>query len=170
MASRLFLTRGSGGRIEAAGSGETTTVGALARHRLVYESRPLRDASTQGRTPFVKLFEIVPGARVVGRAPAGARVELHLDLQSRNGGGFVYETTTRADAEGRYEATLPYPTESFSPDIRMASHWIATVGSERASFRVPEAAVRGGALVEGPDFDGESQPIGSDSPKVRPLG
>jgi dolichyl-diphosphooligosaccharide--protein glycosyltransferase len=153
MASRLFVTRGSRGQIDSRIGDPPTQVAALARHRLVFESRPMPDEKARRGPPgFVKLFEIVPGARLVGRAAPDASIRLQLTLRSRHGGGLVYETTVTADADGRYEARLPYPNESFSPDIRTAPTWTATSGDVKASFRIPEAAVERGETIDGPDL------------------
>ena len=45
---------------------------ALARHRLIYESEGIGKRDP----PSYKVYEFVPGARIVGAAPAGARVRL----------------------------------------------------------------------------------------------
>jgi dolichyl-diphosphooligosaccharide--protein glycosyltransferase len=154
MTSRLFAARGSRGQIDGIDGIPPTQVQALERHRLVFESSALATTGSQGvSATFVKLFEIVPGAEILGRAPAGVLVRFRLKLQSRNGGGFVYEAASVADDAGRYRVRLPYSNETFSPDIRMAPSWHAIVGDETIPFRVSEAAVEQRLEIEGPEFE-----------------
>ena len=61
--------------------------------------------------PSVKIFEEVPGARLVGTAPAGAVVEARLTLLARSAATRVaYHRAVAADITGRFEVVVPYPT------------------------------------------------------------
>ena len=150
MARRLALLDGSG----------------LARHRLVFE------ASTLGRGRSArahKVFEIVPGARVVGRAPAGALISVRLDLRTNRKRKVVYRTASRANDQGWYELRLPYATssardlKSFAGDapcctlpgpayrIELLRSGMEMHGSG-ADLKIDEAQVQAGDTVRGPDF------------------
>ena len=62
--------------------------------------------------PTVRIFEIVAGARIAGRAAPGATVEVGLPLRSRSDGyEWVYVQLAVADGDGRFEVTVPYATE-----------------------------------------------------------
>ena len=79
------------------GSGSPAAPG-LAHYRAVYVSP---DGS-------VKVFTLVPGAQVVGTAPANSDVSIST-TQSVNGHQFTYSRTVEATADGRYAVTVPYP-------------------------------------------------------------
>ncbi|NNF04267.1 MAG: hypothetical protein HKN17_07355 [Rhodothermales bacterium] len=62
-------------------------------------------------TPRIKIFEIVPGARVIGFTDRNADVRAELDLlSSSTGRRFTYTRTVRSDSTGRFELRLPYST------------------------------------------------------------
>jgi asparagine N-glycosylation enzyme membrane subunit Stt3 len=152
MLSRLYLMRGSSGRVHQPKRGRVVPVRALHRHRLVYESPRLNQGGPGPEAKsFAKLFEIVPGARVLGHAEPGAHVAVRLELRTRLG-PFVYHTNGKADDSGRYSLRLPYSNEVFSPDVRAASSYTFASGEKTAFLSVPEAAVQGGLELEGPEF------------------
>ncbi|AXG09664.1 STT3 domain-containing protein [Haloplanus rubicundus] len=78
------------------GSGSAAAPG-LAHYRAVYVSP---DGS-------VKVFTLVPGARLVGTAPPNSDVSIST-TQSVNGHQFTYSRTVEATAGGRYAVTVPY--------------------------------------------------------------
>ena len=133
---------------------------ALKRHRLIYESVPLIGQLGKDE-PYFKVFEIVPGARVVGRGPPGGRVMARLALEVAPDARFFYVTTSEVDETGRYELVLPYPTESFSPAVEPDNDgYQIGIGNVKARLRVPEAAVRNGRKLQGPSFQRGRRPAG----------
>ena len=143
LAARLALGDGSG----------------LQRHRLVFESSKL------GRGPSArahKIFEVVPGARLVGRAPAGQTVKLRLDLQTNRARKVVYRAKARADAQGQYAFRLPYATTGSkaapndSKETRCCTLPVSLYRIDAAgrsdSFSIDEVQVQRGATLRGPDF------------------
>ena len=58
----------------------------------------------------LKVFRLVPGATLQGMAEPNATVEVSTEV-SLNHGTFTYSTFTTADAEGRYNVTVPNPGE-----------------------------------------------------------
>jgi dolichyl-diphosphooligosaccharide--protein glycosyltransferase len=146
---RLWRRLGNGAP-EQAGPGSP----ALARHRLVWVRNP--SGGSQGAEPApdrVALFEIVPGARVVGAASPGAKVSVELEL--RAGPGRVwYRARTEASPEGTYELRLPYPTDvAVSREVEAIGPYRVRVESRSAALEVREADVRAGAELSGPDFE-----------------
>lgn len=66
-----------------------------------------------GIYPSVKIFEIVPGAIIGGKATEGTQLQARLDLQVISSGRqFTYTQTVSANNQGRYIMTVPYPTGS----------------------------------------------------------
>jgi dolichyl-diphosphooligosaccharide--protein glycosyltransferase len=141
------------GRLEGvAGSGSTereVPATYLAHHRLIYETPQLAGLTGEVRS-YYKLYEVVPGARVEGSAPPGTRVEARLRLLAEPDGELLFRAVSVADASGRFALTVPYPTEPFSDFMRSADSYELVSPLGGASFRVSEAAVRGGDVVEGP--------------------
>ena len=128
----------------------------LRRHRLVYESPPDSPLRPDAPARF-RVFERVAGARIVGRAPAGERVEASLGLASR-ARGRVHRAWVRADAEGRWELTVPYATDGGAGAVRSEPHYELRCNGSTHPLRVPEQAVQSGATLEGPDCSAEPAP------------
>jgi dolichyl-diphosphooligosaccharide--protein glycosyltransferase len=124
----------------------------LERHRLVYESRlwGLQSAAT---LPLYRVFEHVPGARVVGRADPGSEVELSLPMRSGRR-DLVYRASARAAADGRFELRVPYATAGGPRGVRVEDPYTLECKGERASVVVSEAAVRSGGEVIAPPLCG----------------
>jgi asparagine N-glycosylation enzyme membrane subunit Stt3 len=97
--------------------------------------------------PVLWTFEAVRGARLHGRAPAGARVVLEVDLVER-GRRHVWRAWTVAGADGRYALVVPLPTGLVEPTLSTSpvARLRAATGAAIA-IAVPEAAVRGGMDV-----------------------
>ncbi len=121
----------------------------LERHRLIYESRPWPRADSP---PLYKVFEFVPGARVVGRAHPGARIEVLLHLRTNRDRDFVYKTTSMADDQGRYALRLPYATLDQPPAVLVSPHYAFQCEGEQAGLAVAERSVSRGQELRGPDL------------------
>jgi asparagine N-glycosylation enzyme membrane subunit Stt3 len=123
----------------------------LAHHRLIYETPALDGTRGEARS-YYKLYELVIGARVEGSAPPGTRVEARLRLSAEPKGELLFLAVAEAGASGRYALTVPYPNEPFSEGMRSADSYTLVSALGETSFRVSEAAVRGGEVVEGPSL------------------
>jgi dolichyl-diphosphooligosaccharide--protein glycosyltransferase len=123
----------------------------LVGHRLVYESRP-GEGSGRQRASLYKVFEIVPGARIRGRAAPGARVELALPVRTNRLRSFVYRASARADAGGRYVFRVPYANRGGPPAVTVAPAYRLLCGDDVADVAVAEPEVRAGGEVTGPDL------------------
>jgi asparagine N-glycosylation enzyme membrane subunit Stt3 len=98
--------------------------------------------------PYLWTYERVEGARVRGTAPAGTRVigELHFTENRRP---HLYKAYVDAAPDGSWELVLPLPSGLLRPAIRSEARWsISAAGSVPLRIAVPEAAVRGGAMLE----------------------
>jgi dolichyl-diphosphooligosaccharide--protein glycosyltransferase len=140
---RLYRRRGTAGR--------RPPVEPLHHHRLVYQSEPLGPGETE---PYCLIFEIVPGAEIVGRAEPGATVTARLSIEPRRGPGFVYEARAVADAAGTWSVRVPYSSEPSSGEVRTGAHYGIRSGGHDVTLDVPEAAVLRGLRIEAPPLDG----------------
>ncbi len=152
---RLHRMDGSRGRMPAGPGRRPVSVAALGRHRLVYESEPAR---TDPGQPYCRIYEIVAGAEVVGRAETGAFVTLSVDVETSRGRAFEWEGLVQAGPDGTYRVRVPYPNEPFSPEIRTGGSYTVRSGERSRPLVVPGSAVESGARVEGPDLTDESKP------------
>lgn len=101
----------------------------------------------QGRVlAAVKIFEQVEGARVTGRAEAGASVTLRLPLRMRTSGrSFIYERTARAGDGGEFELVCPHATEAVEGrDVESTGPAELVWAGGRGRVRITEEAVQGG--------------------------
>ena len=139
LATRLALRRDGRGALAFPVSGER----ALAHHRLVFVADDADLARAGARPWTVALYEIVPGARVTGTAPAREPVRFELSVPLPDRPPLSYLASTRADAAGRYEIRLPYPSER---------PYLVRADERTASLALSEADVREGRTVAGPIF------------------
>ena len=147
-----LLTRRDGAEVPPTGDGPGAA--ALARHRLIYESEGIGKRDP----PSYKVYEFVPGARIVGAAPAGARVRLKLPLRSNRGRSLVHTASSVADAGGRYLLRVPYANVGGPPAVEIAADYALECGDEVMRVSVRETDVRAGAEVRGPWLCGSSAP------------
>jgi dolichyl-phosphooligosaccharide-protein glycotransferase len=141
------LRRRDGGPVEGGGASQLQA-SSLTRHRLVYESEPIQPGSGP---PQWKLFEVVAGARVAGRAEPGAPVEATLPLETGRGRRFGFVVRRQADAEGRYELTVPYASGA-RDEVISAPRYRLKSGALVAELAVTEDQVQRGDTVPGPDL------------------
>jgi len=137
------LTLRNGGGVE---EGEFGYVPPLAHLALVAESvETLPDAPV---VPFVKLYEIVPGARVrVDGLSPGAEALLLATVRSPRGRAFPYVARLRADTAGAIEVPFPYPTDAAPGRARAARCEIDLGGATIPIVGITEEMVRSGATV-----------------------
>ena len=73
-------------------------------YRLVYESPTTAGTLGDGtEIKYVKIFEIVKGAKIKGKAPPNAMLALYLPIVSNQGREYTILKQTQSDAEGNYE-------------------------------------------------------------------
>jgi dolichyl-diphosphooligosaccharide--protein glycosyltransferase len=118
---------------------------ALSRHRLVFVADDSDLAREPGRPPWtVAVYEVVQGARIVGRAPAASRVSFELSLPVGSGPPLRYRASAAVAATGDYEIRLPYPSED---------GYVVQSGPRSETLVLSEADVREGRTVSGPSFE-----------------
>jgi len=138
------LMQGDGSMMRAADA----MLPALEAVRLVYES-PYLAQTAGGEMSYYKVFEVVPGAVISGKAPSGEAVILKLDLLTTRERTLTYLTRVRADQQGRFTARVPYATDSRQGDTRPLGEYTLYVGQAvQGQVSVSEAEVVNGSTVE----------------------
>ena len=100
--TRLFASTGSA--IQAKG----TYYPAIDYLRLVYESAATMKYSAKESFPKFAFYEVVPGAKLVGRAESGSVISAVLVLQTNRNRRFEYVNLTKAGEEGAWSMKFPY--------------------------------------------------------------
>ncbi len=145
--------------------GQSRFIPPIGWLRLVAASDSLETLPEGSTTPFVKLFEIVPGARLrVNGLPASTEGVLLAAVRSPDGRLFPYVSPLAADRNGVIEIVVPYPTAStrrradttdLAPASPGESHFdrgeILVATSPEIRLPLPEITaddVMGGSLIE----------------------
>ncbi len=127
--------------------------GSLARHRLVFERKVLRQSDEAPRSHF-RVFERVAGAAVVGRATPGAVVEARLAYASPTGRKGEFHGRAVTNEHGLYRLRLPYATRAGPASIPVGDAW--QVGWPTATLActqsIHERDVQQGGRVDGPNL------------------
>ena len=148
---RLHRLNGTEGSLRTDAAAPLEHVPALAQHRLIFDARAASGPSN-GSRPSYKIFEIVPGARIAGRAQPLAEVRAALRIAFERRGGMRYSSTTRAGADGRYELVVPYandlPGDEMNGEIRPGRAYRLRSGGREVTVVVSDTEVRSGARVE----------------------
>lgn len=149
----LYVRDGSGSELPGASP-------ALAQHRFAFESKGLYFSERKAEAVY-KVFEVVPGALIVGQAAPGELVGVRLGVFTNRGRKFVYRTHGVADAAGEYRVRVPYATDGGPHGIRTGPLYRVSCGTELGGVAVPEQAVVEGRSVVGPplcrDDDGPGE-------------
>jgi dolichyl-diphosphooligosaccharide--protein glycosyltransferase len=181
-AAEAYVARDGSARVGGVGPYPRERVPALERFRLVHATARSATASDRfralvtrrarltGLTPsqvvatrpaWVKTFERVPGARVVGRAAPNATVVATVEVAygtetgteaGEADGTFTYCQRATAGPDGRFELRVPYATTGLSgcdpttgcTDVRArptGPFRLRSTAGGRATLSVPEAAV-----------------------------
>ena len=148
----LYTHDGSRFVVAGPGAGE---VPALRRHRLIFESRGLPREDASESPPFFKVYEVVPGALVVGRAAPGTDVRIALGVKTNQARAFSYEARVRADARGRYEVRLPYATREGPRSTQTDPAYTLMCDRQTSFLALSEQDVRQGRRVTGPTLCAE---------------
>ena len=99
--------------------------------------------------PAYKLFEIVEGAVFVGETEPNARATAELTLTTPLG-RTPYRVVGRADASGRLQLRVPYPSEApdaQQPMVHALGKWRVKLGGDRYEVTVTEIDVREGREI-----------------------
>lgn len=110
-------------------------------------------------TSSVKIFQVVTGARVVGRTAPGASLTVFLGLETKpSARRFVYRQSQKAGPNGEFEIVMPYSSAGSSDAVVAYAPAQLLVERPNASgtqvFRlsISEQAVESGAVISVGDF------------------
>jgi asparagine N-glycosylation enzyme membrane subunit Stt3 len=148
---RMHRLNGTEGTVRAGDESAVAYVPALSRHRLIYDARAAGGPSDGGR-PSYKIFEIVPGAHIVGLAPPQAEVRAELRIALGLRGWMLYSSTTRAGADGGYEIVVPYANDLADAEIQPGRAYRLRSGDREVEVAVTDGAVRSSARIEAPSL------------------
>jgi dolichyl-diphosphooligosaccharide--protein glycosyltransferase len=99
--------------------------------------------------PFGRLFEVVPGAVLTGKATPGSTVRAELPLRTNTGEPLRAVHVTRADAAGRYAVRVAHATRPLGQVVPEGPWRVSHDGEERP-VEVPPEAVREGRELQVP--------------------
>ncbi|MGI9592685.1 MAG: hypothetical protein ACR2P8_15050, partial [Myxococcota bacterium] len=120
----------------------------LARHRLIHELEGEATGAPPGTVPY-KIFERVPGARLRGRAAAGAPITASLDFTTGRGRTGTLRWSTQAGPDGSWELVVPHATSNRGSIATAESYRLQAPGVT-INIGVSEAAVRQGSTLDVP--------------------
>ena len=145
MEARLHIFDGRGVQLS-----EDIYLEPLHHYRLVHESNSTIISIGGQEVKFVKVFEYVPGAKIVGSAPEGANVLINVEIKTNQNRTFNYTQTTTSN--GSYEFIVPYSTEGSMLggtqfDTMPVGPYTIMVGNLMKEFRVTEEQVMTGETI-----------------------
>jgi asparagine N-glycosylation enzyme membrane subunit Stt3 len=123
----------------------------LGRHRLIFES-PARGDPLPVPAGAYRVFELVQGVELVGRAPPGSQVTALLAYRAGDGRSMAYGNRSVADGQGRYRMRLPYATDAMNGSVETDSSYRLAVAGRESRVVVGEEDVLEGNELVGPDF------------------
>lgn len=102
--------------------------------------------------PEIRLFEAVPGALLQGDASPGSTVRASIDLYAPNSKkAYSVHYDTQANAEGRFELRLPYPTDQpMSPasgTVQVPGDYHVVIDGKTSALTVTEDEIQKGAIL-----------------------
>ena len=123
---------------------------ALQSMRLVHESPYLANTGGGGKgLSYFKVFEIVKGAVISGKAPKGEAVILALELATTRQRKFSYLTRVHAGEDGTFQVRVPYATTGQQGDTQPLGDYTLYLGQTvKGRISVSESDVATGARVE----------------------
>jgi hypothetical protein len=128
--------------------GEPARLAALGRHRLVFETPVARKGVWH-----LMVYEVVPGARIDGRAAPGAVVEAELSVFSaERGEPLPWRGWVIATERGEFHLRVPYANDA-KGSVRTGPHYRLRCGGDSAVVSVSEEVVQAGSVVPGPELD-----------------
>lgn len=104
---------------------------------------------------YVKIFEYVKGAQVVGIAQANTTVEISVEVTTNTGRKFTYTQAAISDSKGRYKFIVPYSTTEFEKgqtkfDTKPSGKYKISMGNKSIEFDVTESDVLNGGIISVP--------------------
>lgn len=129
-------------------SSATPNSGALEHFRLVFESKNSPGSIyLPENVKYVKLFEKVKGARIVGKGTPGLPVTVSVRMMTNFDRFFDYVALASVDEAGNFAVTVPYASEGAPYPVAAVSPYLAMNEKKAIFFRVTEKDVAEGRKV-----------------------
>lgn len=137
---------------------EESYVEHLNHFRLVYESKTTAaagyfDNPQKDDVKLVKIFELVKGAKIKGKAPENTIVEIAANITTNQGRKFTYKQITTSK-NGQFEFVVPYSTygkdgwlENGTKFEVFASPYIIKIGDQEKTLNVSEKSILEGEVI-----------------------
>ncbi|MFQ6120738.1 MAG: oligosaccharyl transferase, archaeosortase A system-associated, partial [Methanosarcinales archaeon] len=107
------------------------------------------------QTGYVKIFEYVKGAKIIGSAQNGTKVEINTTIKTNQGRNFLWNRIAIANESGIYEFIVPYSTEGplhksgyTNFDTMPTQPYTITFGNSTKVVHVSEIDVMDGRVVK----------------------
>jgi len=123
----------------------------LGWHRLIFESSA-RGGPVPVSVGKFRVYELVQGAELVGRAPPGSEVKALLRYRTAAGSKLAYANKSVADEQGRYRMRLPYASGALNGSIETQRAYRIRAADRQERVVVGEEDVLEGNELVGPDF------------------
>ncbi len=119
---------------------------ASERFRLVYEGQ-VGHPFLERERPYVKIFQLVPGATLAGRCSAGA-VAVEATVATNTGRTLLYTRRAEPDADGAFELRIPYAGEPIPAGTSGQGPLRVRCGALVSEVTLSHAEVENGAWIE----------------------
>jgi asparagine N-glycosylation enzyme membrane subunit Stt3 len=119
---------------------------ASERFRLVYEGQAVHSFLERER-PYVKIFQLVPGATLVGRCSAG-EVVAEATIATNTGRRLPYRQRMKPAADGAFELRIPYASEPIPAGSSGQGPLRVRCGARVSELALSHEAVERGARIE----------------------
>ncbi|MDP3938013.1 MAG: hypothetical protein Q8R92_07735, partial [Deltaproteobacteria bacterium] len=98
---------------------------------------------------FAKIYELISGARLVGRTGRFKPVTAEVEVRTNLGRQFIWSSSTLADARGEFELTVPYSTTQRWRIGRTegTGDYVIHCGEKEVNVDVPEKAINSGETI-----------------------
>jgi len=117
-----------------------------SRLRIVYSAKQ----TNRLVAPQILIYELVPGARIVGRADPNTEVKLSLECRF-DLTQMLYSRETTADKDGKFEIIVPYSTDYDNGRIKTDPFyklsWISQGNWQKGKCNVSEKSIQTAALI-----------------------
>jgi asparagine N-glycosylation enzyme membrane subunit Stt3 len=123
-------------------------VHALGNYRLLFETRYRGESPYRGAVSYYKVFEVVPGATVIGRAKANSEVSINLPLLTSANRITYFQDMTTADSGGTFRFVVPYATNAVQGwTTPLGAYTVSVGGTQPQRMTVTEGDVMAGRTI-----------------------
>ncbi len=122
-------------------------VSALRNYRLIFETDYSEETPARGIVNYYKVFEVVPGAILRGKAMPNSRVFISLPLVTSAKQMMYFQDAATADSNGNFSFTVPYSTDTLQGGTLPLGGYALSQGMQGREVNVTERDVKEGRIV-----------------------